>query len=256
MPMTLRQMSASAGVSPYQLQRTFKRLLGITPRQYADSRRLDELKAKLRQGRQITPTLYDVGYGSSSRLYERAPGRLGMTPATYRRGGRGTTIRYVTVASPLGRLLVARTALGICSIKLGESDQELEAALRSEYPQAEIRRRANGLGEWVRGVLRHLEGRQPRLDLPLDVRGTAFQRRVWDELARIPYGSTRSYAEIARALGRPAAARAVARACAQNPVPLVVPCHRVVRSDGKLGGYAFGVKRKRTLLETEEVHSR
>lgn len=251
-PLTLTQLSAAVGLSPHHLQRTFKRVVGVTPRQYQDARRLDGFKARLRQGQDVTRALYEAGYGSSSRLYERAPSRLGMTPATYRRGGRGMQIAYTTVRSPLGRLLVARTERGVCAVSLGDSEGALEAALRREYPQADVRRDRNGLSQWVRALLRYLGGRQPRLDLPLDVRGTAFQCRVWEELRRIPYGSTRSYGEIARAVGKPGAARAVGNACARNPVPLVIPCHRAIRGNGDLGGYALGLKRKRALLDKEQ----
>lgn len=249
--LTLTQLSSAVGLSPHHLQRTFKRVVGVTPRQYQDARRLEGFKARLRQGQDVTRALYEVGYGSSSRLYERAPSRLGMTPATYRRGGRGMQIAYTTVRSPLGRLLVARTERGVCAVSLGDSEGALEAALRHEYPQAEVRRDRNGLAQWVRTLLRYLEGRQPRLDLPLDVQGTAFQCRVWEELRRIPYGRTRSYSEVARAIGQPAAARAVARACATNRVPLVIPCHRVIQADGGLGGYGLGIERKRALLRNE-----
>lgn len=251
-PPSLARLSAAVGVSPHHLQRTFKRLMGVTPRQYADARRLERFKSRLREGQGVTRALYEAGYGSSSRLYERAPRRLGMTPATYRRGGRHMRIAYSTAASPLGRLLVARTERGICAVSLAESDRELEARLRREYPQAEVRRDRNGLTHAVRALLRHLEGRQPRLDLPLDIRGTAFQCRVWEELLRIPYGATRTYGEVARAIGQPGAARAVGTACGSNPVPLIIPCHRVVRGGGQLGGYGLGLPRKRALLEMEK----
>lgn len=251
-PLTLARLSAEVGASPHHLQRTFKRLVGVTPRQYADARRLDGFKAHVRRGQDVTRALYEAGYGSSSRLYERASARLGMTPATYRRGGRGVRIAYTTAASPLGRLLVARTERGICAVSLGRSAAALEAELRREYPQAELRRDRNGLSKWVRAILRHLAGRQPRLDLPVDVQGTAFQCRVWEQLRHIPYGSTRSYGEVARAMGKPGAARAVGHACATNPVPLVIPCHRVIRDNGELGGYGLGLERKRALLEKEQ----
>jgi AraC family transcriptional regulator of adaptative response/methylated-DNA-[protein]-cysteine methyltransferase len=197
--------------------------------------------------------MYNVGYGSSSRLYERAPAQLGMTPATYRRGGRGMHINYTVVNCPLGRLLVAATERGICAVSLGDSDATLEAVLLSEYPAAEIRRDSRVLDEWVDILLRHLSGQQPHLDLPLDIQATAFQWRVWEELRAIPYGRTRSYSEIARAMGRPTAVRAVARACATNPVALVIPCHRVVREDNAFGGYRWGLERKRALLAQESA---
>jgi len=250
-PLTLEALSAQTHTSLHHLQRTFKRIVGITPREFADARRMERLKKRLRQGQDVTDALYEVGYGSSSRLYERAAAQLGMTPANYRRGGRGMSIGYTIVKCPLGRLLVAATERGICAVSLGDSDAMLEAALRSEYPNAEIHRGAAGRSRRVAALLRRLDGHQPHLNLPLDMQATAFQRRVWKELRRIPYGRTRSYKEVARAIGQPKAARAVARACATNPVSVVIPCHRVVRADGALGGYRWGVERKQALLEGE-----
>ena len=199
----------------------------------------------------MTGALYDVGFGSSSRLYEDARGRLGMTPATYRRGGRGMRIGYTVASSPLGRLLVGATERGVAAVSLGDDDERLEAALRAEYPAAEIHRDDTGLRAWVARVLDMVAGTERREDLPLDVQATAFQHRVWQELRAIPRGQTRSYSEIARRLGRPTAARAVARACASNRVALLVPCHRVVAAGGGIGGYRWGVERKRALLERE-----
>jgi len=254
-PASLDDISAHAGRSPHYLRRMFKRLMGITPRQYADARRLTSLKKRLKEGETVTRALYDVGYGSSSRLYERAPEQLGMTPATYQRGGAGMRIGYTIVDCPLGRLLVAATERGVCAVSLGDSDAALEAFLAGEYPAAEIRRDDGGLGRWIGPFLGHLQGRQPDLDLPVDVRATAFQRRVWEELQSIPYGRTRTYGEIARRLGHPRAARAVARACATNPASIIIPCHRVVREDGGLGGYRWGVQRKQALLDLERASS-
>jgi AraC family transcriptional regulator of adaptative response/methylated-DNA-[protein]-cysteine methyltransferase len=251
MPRPLKTLAEELGLSPQRLSRMFQRQLGVTPRQYADAQRLGAFKAHVRNGGEVTDALYHAGYGSSSRLYERAAAQLGMTPATYRRGGRGVRIAYSIVDCPLGRLLVAATERGICALSLGNSDAELQAALGEEFPQAEIHRDEAGLGEWTGTLAKHLEGAQPALDLALDIRATAFQRRVWEELRKIPYGGTRTYTEIARAIGRPTAARAVARACATNPVSVVIPCHRVVREDGGLGGYRWGLERKRALLETE-----
>jgi len=257
-PPTLPDLGARLGVSPHHLQRTFKRLVGITPHQYADARRLDRLKAHLKEGQDVTNALYEAGYSSSSRLYERAADQLGMTPATYRRGGQGMRIRYIIVAGPaLGKaqsehLLVAATERGLCFVSLGDSETALAAALSHEYPAAEISRDASDLTPWVNALVSHLSGRQPHLDLPLDVQATAFQRQVWEELRAIPYGSTRSYSEIARAIGHPAAARAVGHACATNPVAVVIPCHRAVREDGGLGGYRWGLERKRALLDREK----
>jgi AraC family transcriptional regulator, regulatory protein of adaptative response / methylated-DNA-[protein]-cysteine methyltransferase len=252
-PVTLSALSGSVGMSPHQLERAFRSLIGITPRQYADAQRMRRLKSRLRKGDNVTTALYDAGFGSSSRLYERAPSQLGMTPATYRRGGAGMRIHYTIASSPLGRLLVGATNRGISALYLGESDARLEAELQKEYPRAEIRRDRNGMEGWIEQILAHMRGRTPHLDLPTDVQATAFQRRVWEELRRIPYGTTRTYGEIARAIGRPKAIRAVARACATNPVSVVVPCHRVVREDGNLAGYRWGLQRKRALLEHESA---
>jgi len=249
--LTLPALGAVAGMGSHQLERAFRSVMGISPRQYADARRMQWLKSNLKRGDDVTTALYDAGFGSSSRLYERAPGHLGMTPATYREGGAGMEIRYTIANSPLGRLLVGATERGISAIYLGKDDAPLEAELREEYPRAEIHRDRNGMQEWVGQILEHLRGHQPNLDLPTDVQATAFQRRVWQELRKIPYGTTRTYSQVARAIGQPSAIRAVARACATNPVSVVVPCHRVVREDGNLAGYRWGVERKRELLEHE-----
>jgi AraC family transcriptional regulator of adaptative response/methylated-DNA-[protein]-cysteine methyltransferase len=249
--LSLQALSTRTGVSPYHLQRTFKSVMKITPRQYADARRMDGLRRRLRHGQDVAGATYEAGFGSSSRLYERASGQLGMTPATYRRGGRGMSIGYSIVQCALGRLLVAATERGVCAVSLGDSDAVLEAALRSEYPNAQVYR-DESRGRWVSDLLGHLDGHRATLNLPVDLQATAFQRRVWEELRRIPYGSTRSYSEVARAIGRPKAVRAVARACATNPVSVIIPCHRVVREDGSLGGYRWGLKRKQALLEKEK----
>jgi AraC family transcriptional regulator, regulatory protein of adaptative response / methylated-DNA-[protein]-cysteine methyltransferase len=253
--LTLAALSERAGMSPHQLQRAFRSVMGITPRQYVDAQRMRRLKSRLKKGDNVTTALYDAGYGSASRLYERAPAHLGMTPATYGRGGAGMRIRYAIVDSPLGRLLVGATDRGISAVYLGESDAGLRAALRKEYPRADLdcgdAHSSGALEKWIAKILGHLRGQEPRLDLPTDVQATAFQRRVWEELRRIPYGAMETYSQVARAIGRPAAVRAVARACAANPVSVVVPCHRVVRADGELAGYRWGINRKRALLEKE-----
>lgn len=249
---TLARLSALAGIGRHQLERLFRKHLGVTPRQYVDARRLGELKSRLRNGASVTEALYDAGYGSSSRLYERAPSQLGMTPAAYRSGAEAETIRYSIAACPLGRLLVASTERGICATYLGDADGRLIAELGREFPRARLREDRRALGRWVAAIVDHLRGRHPQLDdLPLDVRATAFQRRVWEELRRIPYGATRSYGDIARAIGRPRAVRAVARACSSNPASIVIPCHRVVRGDGNLSGYRWGADRKQALLNRE-----
>jgi AraC family transcriptional regulator of adaptative response/methylated-DNA-[protein]-cysteine methyltransferase len=248
---SLEELGETLGVSPHHLQRTFKKVTGITPRQYAAADRLRRFKATIKSGRGVTEALYESGYGSSSRLYESASRQLGMTPASYLRGGKGMNIDYTIVGCPVGQLLVAATERGVCSVQFGGSEAELEAALADEYPAASLRREEARLEDFVRALLRHLDGRESSLELPLDVRATAFQSRVWEELRRIPYGETRSYAEVASSLGQPTATRAVARACATNPVALVTPCHRVVRGDGSLSGYRWGVERKGALLARE-----
>jgi AraC family transcriptional regulator of adaptative response/methylated-DNA-[protein]-cysteine methyltransferase len=238
-------------LSRSHLQRLFKKLMGITPREYAEALRVERFKGRVRAGRSVADATYEAGYGSSSRLYEKASAQLGMTPATYRKGGRGMTIRYTIADSPLGLLLVAATERGVCSVQLGDESESLARALRAEFPRADVHVDETGLRPQVRALLDYLEGQRPHPDLPLDVQGTAFQRRVWEELRRIPPGQTASYGEVADRIGRPTAARAVARACATNPVALVTPCHRVVGSGGSVSGYRWGVARKRKLLERE-----
>ncbi len=254
-PLTLAVLGARAELSPQHFQRLFKRVTGVTPRQYADACRLGTLKRRLRQRRTVTAAMYEAGYSSSSRLYERASAQLGMTPATYRNGGRQTAVRYTIVPCALGRLLLAATERGICAVSLGNRDADMEAFLADEFPAAERTRDDTALADWVSEVVRHLAGEQPHLDLPLDVRATAFQWRVWQELRRIPYGQTRTYTEVAAAIGQPSAVRAVARACATNPASVVIPCHRVVREDGDLAGYRWGLERKRKLIAGEAANA-
>ncbi len=250
--LTLEALGEFFNFSPYHLQRTFKGVMGITPRQYADACRVSRLKSRLRGGATVTDALYDVGYGSSSRLYEQSDAHLGMTPSTYGKGGKGMAIRYSVVTCPLGWVLVAATERGVCKIGLGDEAESLEKILRDEFPAAEITPDDEGLGAWVGALVGYLGGQLPHLDLPLDIRGTAFQRRVWEELRRIPYGETRTYSEIAAAIGNPKAVRAVGSACGANPVAPVVPCHRAVRTDGGMGGYRWGLERKEALLEMEK----
>ncbi|HYX70535.1 MAG TPA: methylated-DNA--[protein]-cysteine S-methyltransferase, partial [Terriglobales bacterium] len=250
-PLRLEALSRAAGVSPFHLQRTFRRVLGISPRQYAEARRLLRLKAGLRQGQDVTTALYDAGYGSSSRLYERSHHHLGMTPATYRRGGQGARIRYTVARTPLGRMLLAATATGVCAVKFGASGKKLLADLAREFPAAQLARDRRGLARWAEQLAGSLRGRGAAFDIPLDLRATAFQWKVWEALRAIPRGATRSYRQVAVAIGRPRAVRAVARACATNPVAVLIPCHRVVRTDGALGGYRWGVERKKKLLKEE-----
>jgi AraC family transcriptional regulator, regulatory protein of adaptative response / methylated-DNA-[protein]-cysteine methyltransferase len=248
---SLAALAQRLGGSPYHLQRNFKRIVGVTPREYADACRLRKVKRNLRTGDGVTGAMFDAGYGSSSRFYERAVPKLGMSPTSYRRGAEGMDIRFDVVESPLGRLLVAATSRGLCAVSMGATDAELERALAREYPAARIVRDSGALARWTREILAHLGGKHPRLDLPLDVRATAFEWQVWQALTAIPYGETRSYAEVAASIGRPTAVRAVANACARNRVALAIPCHRVVPSGGGPGGYRWGATRKKALIATE-----
>lgn len=254
-PQTLKTLSAETGVSAHHLQRTFKEIMGISPRQYTESRRLNQFKANVKGGASVTEAMYDAGYGSSRGLYEQSSSRLGMTPATYGRGGKGMRIIYTTANCSLGRLLVAATERGVCSVALGDSDAKLVAALFDEYPNASIDSQdtaiSPSLNLWLDEVLRLIAGKTPHANLPLDIRATAFQWQVWEELRQIPRGVTRSYQEVAEAIGKPKAVRAVARACASNHVALVIPCHRVIREDKGLGGYRWGMERKKRLLKEE-----
>jgi AraC family transcriptional regulator of adaptative response/methylated-DNA-[protein]-cysteine methyltransferase len=248
---SLAALAARVGGSPYHLQRNFKRLVGLTPREYAEACRLRRVKSRLRRGGPVTAAIVDAGYASSSRFYERAVPKLGMSPSAYRRGGAGMIIRFTIVDSPLGRLLVAATPRGVCAVAMGATDRDLSAALAREYPAARTAADEGGLARWTKAILGHLEGRRPRLDLPLDVQATAFQWQVWQALEAIPSGETRTYGDVARAIGRPRAARAVARACATNPVALAIPCHRVVPAAGGFGGYRWGAARKKAILARE-----
>ena len=249
---SLAELGERFGLSTNQLQRTFKAVTGVTPRQYSAGHRMRQFKSKVREGVGVSGAMYEAGFGSSSRLYEKSSEQLGMTPAVYRRGGKGMNIRYTIAGSRLGRVLVASTERGVCAVTFGENGEELLAGLAREYPAAAIAQSSSDAGEWVQSVLRHVEGSQPHIDLPLDLQATAFQLRVWEELRRIPRGETRTYKEVAEAIGRPTASRAVARACAANPVALITPCHRVVRGDGETGGYRWGLERKRALLTQEQ----
>ncbi|MBA3515716.1 MAG: bifunctional DNA-binding transcriptional regulator/O6-methylguanine-DNA methyltransferase Ada [Pyrinomonadaceae bacterium] len=248
---TLANLGEHIGISPFHLQRVFKKVMGITPRQYADAFRIGKFKTRVRESGSVAGAMFDAGFSSSSRLYAHAPATLGMTPATYRRGGRGAVINYTIAPCSLGLLLVAATERGVCAVKLGDSVAALATDLTREYPAAEIHRADAMLSEPLDKLLNYLSGKQPDLQLPLDIQATAFQWQVWENLRAIPYGETRSYREIAKAMGRPTAVRAVARACATNPVALVIPCHRVIREDQSFGGYRWGLERKGTLLGTE-----
>ena len=253
-PPSLAELSEAVGLSSSHLQRVFKRATGLSPKQYAAAQRLQRFKAGLKQGCSVTGAMYDAGYGSSRGLYEKASQQLGMAPGAYKRGGEAEQIAYTLTDSPLGRMLVAATERGICALRFGEDDALIQE-LQSEYPHATLVPNRRAVAPYIRAALDHLSGRHARLDLPLDVQATAFQSRVWDALREIPYGQTRSYREVAHMIGEPEAVRAVARACASNPVALVVPCHRVVRADGELSGYRWGVQRKRVVLDREREHA-
>jgi AraC family transcriptional regulator of adaptative response/methylated-DNA-[protein]-cysteine methyltransferase len=251
-PVTLAELSRQCAVSPWHLQRLFKQAMGVTPRQYADACRVNRLKTGLQQGDGVAAATYGAGFGSASRVYERAPQALGMTPASYAKGGEGADIAYATAASPLGRVLVAATPKGVCFVSIGKTDAPLIEALNEEFPAARrIRKDNQALGTALAAILGHLEGRAPHIDLPLDIQATAFQQRVWEELRRIPLGETLTYGEIAGRLGQPTAARAVGRACATNPVAVVIPCHRACGADGSLTGYRWGKGVKQELLTRE-----
>jgi len=255
-PISLARLGSEFHHSPFHLQRTFKAVLGITPRAYAESVRLNHLKQNLRAGHTVTRAMYDAGYSSSSRLYERTASQLGMTPDKYRRGAIAAPIRYTVTDSAFGRLLIAATDKGICAIQFADSDDELEHGLKHEFPFAARRRDDEGMLKWRDQLLRRMKGQKLHTTLPLDIQATAFQRRVWTYLQSIPFGATRSYGEVAKGIGQPTASRAVARACATNPVAIAIPCHRVVRETGEMGGYRWGADRKKAILEMEnEVHA-
>jgi len=249
---TLDALSVASGVSPHHLQRRFKAVMGISPRAYADEVRRRRVRSLLKEGTGVADALYGAGYGSSSRLYENAESWLGMTPASYAKGGKGAHMHYTITDTPLGRMIVAATDRGISFLGFGDDDQVLIAELRGDFPDANIEQDAGSLKEMLSAILEGFDHQVPRIDLPLDVRATAFQAQVWQALRDIPPGETRTYGDIAESLGKPNAARAVGRACATNPVSLVVPCHRAVGSGGNLTGYRWGVERKRALLAREQ----
>ena len=262
-PPRILEISDAVSISPARLQREFRRETGLTPLQYARGRRMERFKGFLRDGVSVSDALYDAGYGSASRLYESASEQMGMTPASYRKGGAGASIRYIITQSALGGLLVAGTNLGVCAVKLGDDTSALTAELGQEFPAADIRPVAldgdspesAGLRDWTNAALAYLEGSTTDIDLPLDVQATMFQWRVWRQLQAIPVGETRTYQQLAEELEHPKASRAVGRACATNPVAPIIPCHRALRKDGGLGGYRWGLHRKEALLAMERGHS-
>jgi AraC family transcriptional regulator of adaptative response/methylated-DNA-[protein]-cysteine methyltransferase len=254
-PLKLRDLAALAGLSPFHFQRNFKSVAGVTPREYVEAARLRRFKSALRTAKGVTDAAFEAGYESASSAYERSAVRFGMTPKQYREGARDIAISYAVVASPVGPMLVAATDRGLCSVQFGDSPEQLVAALRHEDSYARLAPMSGAnrpaLEAWVAALGRHLAGELPHLDLPLDIRHTAFQMRVWAFLQSIPYGEVRTYAGVAAAIGSPKAIRAVARACSQNAVAVVVPCHRVIRGSGELAGYRWGLERKRALLDHE-----
>ncbi len=259
-PVRLEALAEVAGMSPFHFLRSFKSLVGVTPKRYVDEVRLKRLKTGLKKSEDVAAAVYDAGYGSASRVYERADSRLGMTPAQYRRGGQGVKISYASAETPVGLMMVGATDRGICFVQFAENSQGLLQQLRREYPNAEIAPMEPAgephLAAWVAALSKHLESGGAHFDLPLDVRATAFQMRVWTYLQSIPAGELQSYSEVAQAIGKPGAARAVARACASNVCAIVIPCHRVIRGTGELGGYRWGVGRKRALIDRERALAR
>lgn len=254
-PLTLQHLSRRAHLSPFHLHRSFKSVIGVTPRQFIERSRIEALKIQLRESTSVTDAVYEAGFSSSSRVYERSNSHLGMTPRQYRAGGKDVPISYATAETPLGLMMLAATDRGLCFLHFGDSRNQLLRALRAEYPAAILQPMptpdAPQFHLWIESLSRYLHGEQSRVDLPLDIRATAFQMKVWHYLQSIPAGRTQSYSQIAAATGNPRATRAVARACASNPVAIVIPCHRVIRGDGDLGGYRWGLHRKRALLERE-----
>jgi AraC family transcriptional regulator of adaptative response/methylated-DNA-[protein]-cysteine methyltransferase len=251
----LANLAARAGLSRFHLQRTFKAAVGVTPKQYLEAHRVGKLKKELRQAKDVTSAVYEAGFGSSSRVYERADSRLGMTPKQYRKGGGGVTIAYALLDSPVGLTMMGATDRGICFVQFGETKEQLLEALRREYPSATVEASADPSApefrQWMEALSAHLAGGRPALDLPLDIQATAFQMRVWDYLRSIPSGKVQSYGEVAAGIGQPTAVRAVARACSANRVALLIPCHRVIRGTGEAGGYRWGLERKQALLDRE-----
>ena len=253
--LSLERLSTMAGLSSSHFQRRFKAIVGVSPKQYWDTCRLSKLKQELREGNNVTAAVYEAGYGSSSRVYEKLDTRLGMTPKQYRTGGKGLSISYASAETSLGPLMMGATDRGLCFIQFGKPPSELLEALQREYPQATLSVMDEAckvqFEQWMQALEAYLKGENSHLDLPLDIQGTAFQLKVWNYLQKIPYGEVQSYTEVAQGIGQPKAARAVASACAANTLAIVIPCHRVIRGSGALGGYRWGLPVKRTLIDEE-----
>jgi len=247
----LSELAAEVGASPAQVRRAFRKATGLSPKHFQQAFRLQRFKLMLRDGNTVTDALYACGFGSASRLYEKANAHLGMTPAAYRKGGTGMEIKYTVADTSLGQVLVGATQRGVSAVYLGENERALVDELRKEYANAKLVPTTDANDHWLKEIVRRVEGNVPSVELPLDVQATAFQHRVWQELQKIPPGTTRTYTQVAKSLGKPNSVRAVARACATNPVSIVVPCHRVIRTDGSLAGYRWGLSRKQKLLERE-----
>ena len=255
--LSLEELSKEVNLSPFHLQRTFKALLGVTPKEYVEACRLEALRTQLRSHTSVTAAIFESGFNSTSRVYERVDTRLGMTPSEYRAGGKDVSISYVSMDTPLGLMMVGATDRGLCFAQFGESSDDLLDALREAYPAATLEPMKTPYPEqfnlWVKSLSRYLRREQIHFDAPIDIRGTAFQLKVWRYLQSIPYGEVQSYSEVAKAIGNPGATRAVAHACARNRVALAIPCHRVIRGNGELGGYRWGVERKRVLIDAERA---
>ncbi len=250
-PPTLMTLAEKAGLSPGHLQRLFKKITGLSPKRYADAHRAGRLREALASNRSVTDAIFEAGFGSNSRFYEKTDQWLGMPARDYRSGGKGTRIRFAVGQCSMGAILVAASGKGVCAIFLGDDPDILLRDLQDRFPRAQLSAGGAGFEHWVAQVVGFVEAPRIGLDLPLDIRGTAFQQRVWEALQAVPAGQTLSYADLAARIGAPGSARAVARACAANPLAVAIPCHRVVRADGKLSGYRWGIERKRQLLDRE-----
>ncbi len=252
--LSLSVLSAEGGLSPHHFHRLFKRVTGLTPRSYAAAARATRMSEELATQPRVTDVIYSAGYSSSSRFYEAADATLGMTPSHYRKGGENQTIEHATARGPFGLALIARTPRGVCSILLGDDAEALASELRRRFPKARIQQ-SDAMAGWASRVIAQMDNWAEVAALPLDIQGTAFQRLVWQALQEIPPGATESYTDVAQRIGKPKSVRAVANACAQNPVAVVIPCHRVLGANGALTGYRWGIERKRALLERERRES-